>query len=210
MAKEKLNWEDEQVRHDYRHTASHIMAQAIKRLWPDTKLAIGPAIDNGFYYDLDSEHKFTEEDFPKIQKEMKKIVQANYPLERFELPREEAIQFMEEREEPYKVELIQDLPEDAVISFYKQGDFVDLCAGPHMESTGKIKAYIQFCLAMSGWAIETNDNRKFFKDCSGYTQEQKAALMMRVLVNRLGMKGPEFKTARLHLTSAFTSNAQAA
>ena len=104
------------------------MAQAVKHLWPDTKLAIGPAIDNGFYYDFDSEHKFGEEDFNKIQKEMKKIVQANYPLERFELPREEAIKYMEEKGEPYKVELINDLPEDAVISFYKQGDFVDLCA----------------------------------------------------------------------------------
>ena len=107
MAKEKLNWDDEQVRHSYRHTASHIMAQAIKRLWPDTKLAIGAAIDNGFYYDFDSEHKFAEEDFMKIQKEMKKIVQANYPLERFVLPRAEAIKYMEERNEPYKVELIE-------------------------------------------------------------------------------------------------------
>ena len=151
MAKEKLNWEDEQVRHDYRHTASHIMAQAVKRLWPETKLAIGPAIDNGFYYDFDSEHKFGEEDFMKIQKEMKKIVQANYPLERFELPRAEAISFMEERKEPYKVELIQDLPEDAVISFYRQGDFVDLCAGPHMESTGQIKAFKLMSVAGAYW-----------------------------------------------------------
>ena len=151
MAKEKLNWEDEQVRHDYRHTASHIMAQAVKRLWPGTKLAIGPAIENGFYYDFDSEHKFGEEDFMKIQKEMKKIVQANYPLERFELPREEAIKYMEEAGEPYKVELIQDLPEDAVISFYKQGDFVDLCAGPHMESTGKIKAFKLMSVAGAYW-----------------------------------------------------------
>ena len=151
MAKEKLNWEDEQVRHDYRHTASHIMAQAVKHLWPDTKLAIGPAIDNGFYYDFDTEHKFSEEDFLKIQKEMKKIVQANYPLERFELPREEAIKFMEEKNEPYKVELIQDLPEDAVISFYKQGDFVDLCAGPHMASTGQIKAFKLMSVAGAYW-----------------------------------------------------------
>ena len=151
MAKEKLNWEDEQVRHDYRHTASHIMAQAVKRLWPDTKLAIGPAIDNGFYYDFESEHKFGEEDFMKIQKEMKKIIQANYPLERFELPREEAIKYMEEKDEPYKVELIRDLPEDAVISFYKQGDFVDLCAGPHMESTGKIKAVKIMSVAGAYW-----------------------------------------------------------
>ena len=151
MAKEKLNFEDEQVRNTYRHTASHIMAQAVKNLWPDTKLAIGPAIDNGFYYDFDSEHKFSEEDFLKIQKEMKKIVQANYPLERFELPRAEAIALMEEKNEPYKVELINDLPEDAVISFYKQGDFVDLCAGPHMESTGKIKAFKLMSVAGAYW-----------------------------------------------------------
>ena len=151
MAKEKLNFEDEQVRDTYRHTASHIMAQAVKNLWPDTKLAIGPAIDNGFYYDFESEHKFSEEDFLKIQKEMKKIVQANYPLERFELPRAEAIALMEEKNEPYKVELINDLPEDAVISFYKQGDFVDLCAGPHMESTGKIKAFKLMSVAGAYW-----------------------------------------------------------
>ena len=151
MAKEKLNFEDEQVRDTYRHTASHIMAQAVKNLWPDTKLAIGPAIDNGFYYDFDSEHKFSEEDFLKIQKEMKKIVQANYPLERFELPRAEALALMEEKNEPYKVELINDLPEDAVISFYKQGDFVDLCAGPHMESTGKIKAFKLMSVAGAYW-----------------------------------------------------------
>ena len=151
MAKEKLNFEDEQVRNTYRHTASHIMAQAVKNLWPDTKLAIGPAIDNGFYYDFESEHKFSEEDFLKIQKEMKKIVQANYPLERFELPRAEAIALMEEKNEPYKVELINDLPEDAVISFYKQGEFVDLCAGPHMESTGKIKAFKLMSVAGAYW-----------------------------------------------------------
>ncbi len=151
MAKEKLNFEDEQVRDTYRHTASHIMAQAVKNLWPDTKLAIGPAIDNGFYYDFESEHKFSEEDFLKIQKEMKKIVQANYPLERFELPRAEALALMEEKNEPYKVELINDLPEDAIISFYKQGDFVDLCAGPHMESTGKIKAFKLMSVAGAYW-----------------------------------------------------------
>ena len=151
MAKEKLNFEDEQVRNTYRHTASHIMAQAVKNLWPDTKLAIGPAIDNGFYYDFESEHKFSEEDFLKIQKEMKKIVQANYPLERFELPRAEALALMEEKNEPYKVELINDLPEDEVISFYKQGDFVDLCAGPHMESTGKIKAFKLMSVAGAYW-----------------------------------------------------------
>lgn len=151
MAKEKINFEDAQVRHDYRHTASHIMAQAVKRIWPDAKLAIGPAIENGFYYDFDLEHRFTEEDFLKIQKEMKKIVQANYPLKRFELPREEAIRLMEEKQEPYKVELIRDLPEDAVISFYEQGEFVDLCAGPHMESTGQIKAFKIMSVAGAYW-----------------------------------------------------------
>ena len=120
MAKEKINFEDEQVRENYRHTTSHIMAQAVKKLWPDAKLAIGPAIENGFYYDFDMEHVLEPNDLLKIQKEMKKIIQANYPLERFELPREEAIKFMADKDEDYKVELIQDLPEDAVISFYKQ------------------------------------------------------------------------------------------
>ena len=151
MAKEKINFEDENVRLKYRHTTSHIMAQAIKQLWPDAKLAIGPAIDNGFYYDIDMEHKLTNEDLLKIQKEMKKVIKANHKLERFELPRAEAIEFMAERGEDYKVELINDLPEDAVISFYKQGDFVDLCAGPHMESTGQIKAYKLMSVAGAYW-----------------------------------------------------------
>ena len=112
MAKEKINFEDEQVRLRYRHTTSHILAQAVKKLWPDAKLAIGPAIENGFYYDFDMEHKLNDQDLLKIQKEMKKIIQANYPLERFELPREEAIKFMADKGEDYKVELIEDLPED--------------------------------------------------------------------------------------------------
>ena len=122
----------------YWHTTSHIMAQAIKRLYPDTKLAIGPSIDEGFYYDFDSEHRFSEEDFDVIETEMKKIIKENIELERFELPRNEAIKLMEERKEPYKVELINDLPDEEVISFYKQGDFTDLCAGPHIEKTGRI------------------------------------------------------------------------
>lgn len=151
MAKEKLNFEDEQIRLKYRHTASHIMAQAIKHLWPDAKLAIGPAIENGFYYDIDSEYRFSEDDFPAIHKEMKKIIGANYPLERFELPREEAIKLMEEYKEPYKVELIKDLPEDAIISFYKQGDFTDLCAGPHLDSTGQVKAFKLMSVAGAYW-----------------------------------------------------------
>jgi threonyl-tRNA synthetase len=136
----KIDFSDQQVRDAYRHTSSHIMAQAIKRIWPEAKLAIGPSIDNGFYYDFDMEHKITEEDLLKIQKEMKRIIQANLPLERFELPRAEAIKKMESLGEDYKVELIRDLPEDVALSFYQQGDFVDLCAGPHMANTGAIKA----------------------------------------------------------------------
>ncbi len=151
MAKEKINFEDEQVRSNYRHTTSHILAQAVKKLWPDAKLAIGPAIENGFYYDFDMEHVLNDQDLLKIQKEMKKVIQANYPLERFELPRAEAIKLMEDAGEPYKVELIQDLPEDATISLYKQGDFTDLCAGPHMERTGQIKAVKLQSVAGAYW-----------------------------------------------------------
>lgn len=122
-----------------RHSASHILAQAVKRLFPEAKLAIGPAIDTGFYYDFDTEHTFTREDLDALEAEMKKIVKENLKIERFELPRNEALELM--KDEPYKVELINDLPEDAVISFYKQGDFTDLCAGPHVNYTSKVKAY---------------------------------------------------------------------
>ena len=122
-----------------RHSASHVMAQAVKRLFPETKLAIGPAIDNGFYYDFDTEHTFTPEDLEKIEAEMKKIAKENLKIERFELSREEALELM--KDEPYKIELINELPKDAVISFYKQGEFTDLCAGPHVAYTSKIKAY---------------------------------------------------------------------
>ncbi|QZY56294.1 threonine--tRNA ligase [Crassaminicella profunda] len=146
-----LKFDDEGAQEVFRHTSSHILAQAVKRLFPNTKLAIGPAIDNGFYYDFDSEHRFTESDLEKIEKEMKKIVSENLELERFELPREEAIKYMKEREEGYKVELIEDLPEDAVISFYKQGDFVDLCAGPHLVSTKSVKAIKLLSLAGAYW-----------------------------------------------------------
>ncbi|MGI6732840.1 MAG: threonine--tRNA ligase [Anaerovoracaceae bacterium] len=135
----------------FRHTSSHILAQAVKRLFPEAKLGIGPAIDYGFYYDFDLEHRFTEEDLAAIEKEMKKITKANIPLERFELPREEAIKFMQEKGEPYKVELIKDLAEDEVISFYKQGDFTDLCAGPHKGSTGAIKAIKLTSVAGAYW-----------------------------------------------------------
>ncbi len=128
-------------RNTLRHSASHVLAQAVKRLFPEAKLAIGPAIENGFYYDFDLDKGFSPEDLDKIEAEMKKIVKENLRIERFELPREEAIAFMEEKGEPYKVELINDLPEDSVISFYKQGEFTDLCAGPHVGATGLIKAF---------------------------------------------------------------------
>ena len=139
MDENKFSFENEEYRHTYWHTCSHVLAQAVKRLYPEVKLAIGPAIDNGFYYDMDSPFPFTPEIMEKIEAEMRKICKEKLKLERFELPREEAIKFMEEREEPYKVELINDLPEDAHISFYRQGEFIDLCAGPHLDSTGRIK-----------------------------------------------------------------------
>ncbi len=151
MAKEKIDWNDKEIRDSYRHTSSHILAQAVKRLWPEAKLAIGPSIDNGFYYDIDLDYRITDQDLLKIQKEMKKIMGANYPLERFELPREEAIKFMEEKGEDYKVELINDLPEGEIISFYKQGDFTDLCAGPHVASTGVVKAVKLTSIAGAYW-----------------------------------------------------------
>ena len=124
----------------YWHTTAHILAQAVKRLFPNYKLTIGPAIEKGFYYDFDVERPFSEEDIAALEEEMKKIIKEDLTIERFELPREEAIKLMEERKEPYKVELIKELPEGEVISFYKQGDFVDLCRGPHLPSTGKVKA----------------------------------------------------------------------
>lgn len=146
-----LTFNDENGRKAYRHTASHVLAQAIKRLYPNTKLAIGPAIDDGYYYDFEFETPITTGDFEKIEAEMKKIIKENIPLEKFELPRDEAIKLMKEKGEPYKVELIEDLPDDAVISFYKQGDFVDLCAGPHLMSTGKLKAVKLQSLAGAYW-----------------------------------------------------------
>ena len=138
---EEMNYtfENEQYRKTYWHTCSHILAQAVKRLHPEVKLAIGPSIDNGFYYDMDAPFAFTPDDLADIEAEMRKICKEKLKLERFELPRDEALKFMEEREEPYKVELINDLPADAHISFYRQGEFVDLCAGPHVDSTGRIK-----------------------------------------------------------------------
>ena len=135
----QFSFENPEYRKTYWHTCSHVLAQAVKRLWPEVKLAIGPSIDNGFYYDMLAPVSFTPENLAEIEAEMRKICKEKLKLERFELPRAEAIKFMEEKEEPFKVELINDLPEDAVISFYKQGEFTDLCAGPHLDSTGRIK-----------------------------------------------------------------------
>ena len=151
-----VDFNDEVQRKMYRHTTAHVMAQAVKRLWPDTKLTIGPAIEDGFYYDFQHEGAFSAEDLKNIEAEMKKIIKENLKLERFELPREEAVKFMQERNEPFKVELINDLPDDAVISFYKQGDFVDLCAGPHIESTGEIKAFKLISTSASYWRGDSN------------------------------------------------------
>lgn len=151
MGKGKVDFSDENVREAYRHTSSHIMAQAIKRLWPEAKLAIGPAIKDGFYYDVDLDHKITDDDLKKIQKEMKKIINANYPLEKSILSRDKALELMRQKDEDYKVELINDLPSDEEISFYTQGEFIDLCAGPHVESTGKIKAIKLMSVAGAYW-----------------------------------------------------------
>ena len=169
-----LTFDDEKGKGAYRHTTSHIMSQAIKRVFPNAKLAIGPSIENGFYYDIDVEKPFSPEDLEAIEKEMAKIIAEDLPLERFELPRAEAIKFMEEKEEPYKVELINDLPEDAIISFYKQGEFVDLCAGPHLMSTGLVKAYK--LLSSSGAYWRGNENNKMLQRIYGISFPKKADL----------------------------------
>ena len=153
-----LTFEDKGGKDAFRHTASHILAQAIKRLYPETQLAIGPSVDDGFYYDIDSERTFTTDDFEAIEAEMKKVVKENLSLERFELPRDEAIEFFKKQNEMYKVELICDLPEDAVISLYKQGEFTDLCAGPHLMSTKQVKAFKLMKLAGAYW--RGNENNK--------------------------------------------------
>ena len=146
-----LTFDSDEGKHAFRHTASHILAQAVKRLYPETKLAIGPSIDNGFYYDMEKDTPFTQDDLEKIEKEMKKIVKENLEITCFTKPRDEAIAFMKERNEPYKVELIEDLPEDSVISFYQQGEFVDLCAGPHLMTTKPVKAFKLTSIAGAYW-----------------------------------------------------------
>ena len=169
-----LTFADEEGRRVFRHTASHVLAQAVKELFPDVKLTIGPAIDNGFYYDFDAPSPFTNEDLAKIEKTMAHIVKKNDRLEKFTLPRAEAIAFMEEKGEPYKVELIRDLPEDAELSFYKQGDFVDLCAGPHLASTGKIKAIKLTQVAGAYW--RGNEKNKMLQRIYGTCFDTKEAL----------------------------------
>jgi len=169
-----LTFEDEGGKHTLRHTASHILAQAVKRLWPEAKLAIGPAIDKGFYYDIDMEHTLTPEDLGKIEKEMSRIVKENLPITKSVMPRQEAIEFFKSKNEDYKVELIQDLPEDTVISCYSQGDFIDLCAGPHVASTGKVKAFKLQSIAGAYW--RGDEKNKMLQRIYGTAFEKKEEL----------------------------------
>lgn len=169
-----IDFNDEQQKLMYRHSTSHILAQAVKRLWPETKLAIGPAIEDGFYYDFDHEGTFTKEDLDKIEAEMKNIIKEHFPVERFELPRAEARDFMVQLNEPYKVELIDDLPEDAVISFYRQGEFTDLCAGPHMENTSFLKAFKLTQVAGAYW--RGNEKNKMLQRIYGTSFPEKDQL----------------------------------
>ena len=169
-----LTFEEDGGKHTLRHTASHILAQAVKRLWPEAKLAIGPAIDKGFYYDIDMEHTLTPEDLGKIEKEMSRIVKENLPITKSVMSRQEAIEFFKAKNEDYKVELIEDLPEDAVISCYSQGDFIDLCAGPHVASTGKVKAFKLQSIAGAYW--RGDEKNKMLQRIYGTAFEKKEDL----------------------------------
>ena len=171
---EFLTFEEDGGKHTLRHTASHVMAQAVKRLWPEAKLAIGPAIDKGFYYDIDMEHTLTPEDLTKIEKEMSRIVKENLPITKSVMSRQEAIEFFKSKNEDYKVELIEDLPEDAVISCYAQGDFTDLCAGPHVASTGKVKAFKLQSIAGAYW--RGDEKNKMLQRIYGTAFEKKEEL----------------------------------
>lgn len=168
-----LTFDDEKGKAAYRHTCSHVLAEAVKRIFPEAKLAIGPSIDTGFYYDFEHE-PFSREDLDKIEAEMKKVIKENAEIERFELPREEAIKFMEDKNEPYKVELIKDLPEDAVISFYRQGEFTDLCAGPHLMRTGIIKSFK--LISSSGAYWRGNSDNKMLARIYGTAYTKRADL----------------------------------
>ncbi|MEZ7776625.1 threonine--tRNA ligase [Veillonella nakazawae] len=169
-----LTFEEDGGKHTLRHTASHILAQAVKRLWPEAKLAIGPAIDKGFYYDIDMEHTLTPEDLGKIEKEMSRIVKENLPITKSVMSRQEAIEFFKSKNEDYKVELIEDLPEDAVISCYAQGNFIDLCAGPHVASTGKVKAFKLQSIAGAYW--RGDEKNKMLQRIYGTAFEKKEEL----------------------------------
>ena len=169
-----LTFEEDGGKHTLRHTASHILAQAVKRSWPEAKLAIGPAIDKGFYYDIDMEHTLTPEDLGKIEKEMSRIVKENLPITKSVMSRQEAIEFFKSKNEDYKVELIEDLPEDAVISCYAQGDFIDLCAGPHVASTGKVKAFKLQSIAGAYW--RGDEKNKMLQRIYGTAFEKKEEL----------------------------------
>ena len=169
-----LTFDSEGGKGAFRHTTSHIMAQAIKRLYPNVKLAIGPSIDDGFYYDIDSDEPLAAEDLSKIEAEMKKIVKENLAITRFTKPRAEAIEFFKEKNEPYKVELIEDLPEDSEISFYQQGEFVDLCAGPHLMTTKPVKAFKLTSLAGAYW--RGSEKNKMLTRIYGTSYTKKADL----------------------------------
>ena len=169
-----LTFEEDGGKHTLRHTASHVLAQAVKRLWPEAKLAIGPAIDKGFYYDIDLEQNLTPEDLGKIEKEMSRIVKENLPITKSVMSRQEAIEFFKSKNEDYKVELIEDLPEDAVISCYAQGDFIDLCAGPHVASTGKVKAFKLQSIAGAYW--RGDEKNKMLQRIYGTAFEKKEEL----------------------------------
>ena len=177
MSEENLyTFENPEYRKTYWHTCSHVMAQAVKRLWPEVQLAIGPSIAEGWYYDFDSPFSFTQEHLDKIEAEMKKICKERLHLERSEKPRPEAIAYMEEKNEPYKVELIQDLPQDAVISFYTQGEFTDLCAGPHLDSTGRIKGNALKLTQCCGAYLRGDSNRKMLQRIYGIAFPKKEEL----------------------------------
>ncbi|MFY9295851.1 MAG: threonine--tRNA ligase [Caldicoprobacterales bacterium] len=169
-----LTFDDAEGKKAFWHTSAHIMAQAVKRLFPGVKLAIGPAIDDGFYYDFDTDKPFTPEDLEAIEAEMSKIVKENLELERFELPRQEAIEYMADKNETYKVELIEELPQDSIISFYKQGEFVDLCAGPHLSNTGKVKAFKLLSLAGAYW--KGDEKNKMLQRIYGVSYPKKSQL----------------------------------
>ena len=195
--------------HAIRHTAAHVMAQAIQHLFPDVKFAIGPAIANGFYYDLDSEHTFTPEDLQAIEKEMAKIVKQNIPLQRAELPRSEALAMFAAKDEKYKVELINDLPKDAIISTYTQGDFTDLCAGPHCPSTGRVKAFKLQSIAGAYW--RGNEKNKMLQRIYGtaFPSKEELDAYLHMLEEEINSRKFSNKQMKIRVVPAFYSETTA-